>query len=153
LSYEALKYLHIVGATVLFGTGLGIAFFMLMAIRSRDVRVIAGTIRIVVIADFLFTAPAVVVQLVTGLLLSLTLQMPLTTPWIAASLGLFVLVGLCWLPVVAMQVRMHALAREAAKTGGPLPAEFDRLYGAWFALGWPAFLSVLGIVALMVFKP
>ena len=31
-----LRYLHIVGATVLLGTGMGIAFFMLMAHRTRD---------------------------------------------------------------------------------------------------------------------
>ena len=153
MAYEVLTYIHIIGATILFGTGLGIAFFMFVAIRSKDVRVIAGTLRIVVIADFVFTAPAVVIQLATGVLLAEALDMPLTTPWILASLALFALVGLCWLPVVAMQMRMHSLADAAAKADGPLSAEFDSLYRTWFALGWPAFISVLGIIALMVFKP
>jgi uncharacterized membrane protein len=153
MAYSVLKYLHVVGATVLFGTGLGIAFFLFMAIRSGEARIIAPTLRAVVAADFLFTAPAVVIQLVTGVLLALTLGVPLNEPWIAASLALYVLVGACWLPVVAMQMRMRRLAEKATKSEAPLPAEFDRLYKVWFALGWPAFLGVLAILALMIFKP
>jgi uncharacterized membrane protein len=152
-THTVLLYLHIVGGTVLFGTGLGIAFFLFVAVRSQDVRVIAGTLRAVVVADFLFTAPAVMIQLVTGVLLARELGMPLATPWLAESLALFGLVGLCWLPVVAMQIRMRAIVEAAVKAGGPLPAEFDNLYRTWFALGLPAFVGVLGILALMVFKP
>ena len=31
-----LRWLHVIGATVLLGTGAGIAFFMVMAHRTRD---------------------------------------------------------------------------------------------------------------------
>jgi uncharacterized membrane protein len=153
MAYLVLLYLHIIGATVLFGTGLGIAFFLYVAVRSQDVGVIAATLRTVVIADFVFTAPAIVVQLLTGALLAVAAGVPLTTTWIAASLALYVLVGLCWLPVVVLQIRMRRLAEAAAKSSAPLPAEFGRLYEVWFALGWPAFIGVLGILALMIFKP
>jgi uncharacterized membrane protein len=151
--YTVLTYVHVVGATILFGTGLGIAYFLLWAVRSKDVRVIAATLRAVVVADFIFTAPAVVSQLVTGVLLAQEIGVPLTTPWIAWSLALYGLVGLCWLPVVAMQMRMKTIAMAAVRAGSPLPVEFGNLYRTWFALGWPAFLGVLGIMALMVFKP
>jgi uncharacterized membrane protein len=153
MTYLVLKYLHIVGATILFGTGLGIAFFLFLAVRSRDVVSIAATLRTVVLADFLFTAPAVIAQLVTGTLLAVIAGIPLTTRWIVVSLALYVLVGICWLPVVAIQIRMKRLAEAAAAVGGPLPPEFDRLYRVWFTLGWPAFLGVLVILALMIFKP
>jgi uncharacterized membrane protein len=153
MAYLVLKYLHIIGATLLFGTGLGIAFFLFVAIRSKDVALIAGTLRTVVIADFTFTAPAVVVQLVTGGLLAMTLGLPLTEPWIAGSLALYVIVGACWLPVVAIQIRMRRLAEKAVADGAPLPVEFRRLYRTWFTLGWPAFMGVLGIIGLMIFKP
>jgi uncharacterized membrane protein len=153
MTYLVLKYLHIVGATILFGTGLGIAFFLFLAVRSRDVVSIAATLRTVVLADFLFTAPAVIAQLVTGTLLAVIAGIPLTTRWIVVSLALYVLVGICWLPVVAIQIRMKRLAEAAATAGGPLPPEFDRLYRVWFTLGWPAFLGVLVILALMIFKP
>jgi uncharacterized membrane protein len=153
MTYLVLKYLHIVGATILFGTGLGIAFFLFLAVRSRDVVSIAATLRTVVLADFLFTAPAVIAQLVTGTLLAVIARIPLTTRWIVVSLALYVLVGICWLPVVAIQIRMKRLAEAAAAVGGPLPPEFDRLYRVWFTLGWPAFLGVLVILALMIFKP
>ena len=151
--YTVLLYLHIVGATVLFGTGLCIAFFLFIAVRSRDVATIAGTLRTVVVADFVFTAPAVVVQLVTGAALAQELGLPLTTPWIAWALALYGLVGACWLPVVAIQMRLRRIADAAVAAGRPLPAVFERLYRVWFALGWPAFVGVLGILALMVLKP
>jgi uncharacterized membrane protein len=151
--YLALKYIHIIGATILFGTGLGIAFFMFVAVRSRDVRTIAATLRIVVLADFLFTAPAVVVQLATGIALVLVLGYPFTETWIAGALALYVVVGLCWLPVVAIQMRLLRLAEAARDAGAPLPALFQRWFRVWFALGWPAFIGVLGILALMVWEP
>ena len=152
-TYLVLKYVHILGATILFGTGLGIAFFLFVAVRSRDVALIAGTLRGVVVADFVFTAPAVVVQLVTGTALAGTLGLPLTEPWIAWSLALYVVVGVCWLPVVAIQLRMRRLAEAAVDAGGPLPEAFARLYRVWFTLGWPAFIGVLAILALMIVKP
>ena len=153
MTYLVLKILHIVGATVLFGTGLGIAFFLFVAVRSRNVALIAGTLRTVVIADFVFSAPAVVAQLVTGSLLAETLGFTFTEPWLIASLALYLGVGLCWLPVVAIQIRMRRLAEQAVADAAPLPEPFRRLYRVWFALGWPAFIGVIGIVALMVIKP
>jgi uncharacterized membrane protein len=153
MAYLLLEYVHVLGATILLGAGLGIAFFLYLAVRSKNPAFVAATLRTVVVADFVFTAPAVAAQIVTGALLALTLGIPLTEAWIAASLALYVLVGLCWLPVVAIQIRMRRLAEAAVRAGGPLPPEFDRLYDVWFTLGWPAFLGVLGILALMIFKP
>jgi uncharacterized membrane protein len=153
VSYLLLKYVHIIGATILFGTGLGIAFFLFIAMRSRDAATIASTLRTVVIADFAFTAPAVVLQLASGAALAAMLGLPFSEPWLLASLGLYVLVGLCWLPVVALQIRMRRLAEQAVAAGQPLPVPFHNLYRIWFALGWPAFAGVLGILALMVWKP
>jgi uncharacterized membrane protein len=148
-----LRWLHIVGAAVLLGTGAGIAFFMVMAQRSGDVAVIAHTARVVVIADWLFTATAVVAQPVTGWLLAEALGWPLSESWIVAALGLYVLVGASWLPVVWIQIRLRNLAREAARAGAALPATYQRLYRIWFGCGVPAFLGVLAIIWLMIARP
>ena len=152
-AYFILKFLHVIGATVLLGTGAGIAFFMLMAHRSGDVRVIAGTARIVVIADFVFTATAVVAQPVTGLLLAKSVGYPLGEGWIVASILLYLLTGAFWLPVVWMQARMRSLARRAAEAGEALPAAYHRLFRWWFAVGFPAFAAVLLIFWLMITRP
>jgi len=151
--YFWMKWIHILSSTLLFGTGLGIAFFMWMAHLRGDARVIAATARTVVIADACFTAPAVVVQLATGLWLTRFLGIPLGQFWIKTALILFVVVGACWLPVLWLQVHARDLAAQAAKAGGPLPAAYHRAMRWWFWLGWPAFLSVLGIFWLMVMKP
>ena len=151
--YLLLKLLHILSATVLFGSGLGIAFFMFMADRSRDVRAIATTARTVVIADFLFTATAVVVQPITGLMLVFIAGYSIWEPWILLSLALYGVTGLCWLPVVWMQMRIERLASNAVAQGQELPAEYFRLITWWFWLGWPAFISVLLIFLLMIVRP
>jgi uncharacterized membrane protein len=151
--YALLKIAHIVGATVLLGTGAGIAFFMLMAHRTRDPALIAHTAGIVVLADTVFTASAVILQPVTGAALAHLSGYPLLSGWIGASLVLYVVAGLCWLPVVWIQIRLRDLARHAVATGAPLPERYVRLFRLWFALGFPAFAAVLGIVWLMVVKP
>jgi len=150
---ELLRFLHVIGAAVLFGTGAGIAFFMVMARRTRDAGLIAHVGSTVVVADFLFTATAVVAQPITGIWLAMLIGWPLSTPWIVVSIGLYVLTGLFWLPVVFIQMRLRDLARKAVAEGTPLPAEFDRLYRVWFACGWPAFAAVIGIMWLMVNRP
>lgn len=147
------RFLHIGGAAVLIGTGAGIAFFMVMAVRSRNPALIAHVAATVVVADFIFTATAVILQPVTGTWLALLVGWPLTQGWLLAAIGLYVLVGLCWLPVVFIQVKLRNIAREAAIANSPLPASFDRLYRTWFVLGWPAFAGVLAILWLMVTRP
>ena len=151
--YILLKVAHVIGAAVLLGTGAGIAFFMLMAHRSRDPAVIAHTARIVVLADTVFTASAVILQPITGAALAHLAGYPLLSGWIGLSLGLYVVTGLCWLPVVWIQIRLRDLALLAAENGAPLPEHYFRLFRLWFVLGFPAFAAVLGIVWLMVAKP
>lgn len=152
-AYFILKFLHIVGATVLLGTGAGIAFFMLMAHRTNDARTIAAVAGIVVTADFLFTATAVVAQPVTGVLLAMEVGYPLTESWILASVALYLVTGAFWLPVVWMQWRMRDLAEAAVAAGQALPALYHRLFRLWFAFGFPAFAAVIGIFWLMLAKP
>jgi uncharacterized membrane protein len=151
--YFLLKWLHVIGAAVLLGTGAGIAFFMLMAHRGGDVRVIAGVARIVVLADYMFTATAVVAQPVTGVLLARATGYSLAEGWILASIALYLLTGAFWLPVVWMQSRMRSLAEAAAAAGEALPAEYHRLFRRWFAFGFPAFTAVLAIFWLMIARP
>jgi uncharacterized membrane protein len=150
---DVLRWLHVIGATVLLGTGAGIAFFMLMAHRTRQPALVAHVAGTVVVADLLFTATAVVAQPLTGLGLALLVGWPLTEGWLLVSLALYVLTGLFWLPVVWIQLRMRDLARSAAREGLPLPGEYHRLFRIWFACGIPAFLAVLAILWLMLAKP
>ena len=148
-----LRWLHVIGACVLLGTGAGIAFFMLMAHRTRDAALIAHTASIVVLADALFTATAVVMQPITGALLAQYAGWPLTEGWILLSLALYVLTGVFWMPVVLIQARMRDLARAAAAQNEPLPPKYFRLFRLWFAMGFPAFAAVLAIVWLMLARP
>jgi uncharacterized membrane protein len=150
---DIVLYLHVIGATVLLGTGAGIAFFMVMAHRTQDPHAIAHVAGTVVIADLLFTATAVLAQPVTGILLALDRGYPIFEGWIAVSLALYVVTGLFWIPVVFIQVRLRDLARTAARSSSPLSPEYHRLYRIWLACGFPAFAAVLAIVWLMLEKP
>lgn len=151
--YFLLLFVHVIGAAVLLGTGAGIAFFMLIAHLRGDAVVIAGVAGIVVLADFVFTATAVVVQPITGFLLARLLGYPLLDGWIALSLILYAVTGAFWLPVVWMQMKMRDLARAAVQAGEPLPDRYHNLFWRWFAFGFPAFAAVLGIFWLMISRP
>lgn len=151
--YDIVKWLHIVGAMVLFGTGLGIAFFKFAsyAVDATEARLFVA--RTTVRADFLFTAPAAVLQPVTGAALIVLAGYDGDEPWLLASYALFVLAGACWLPVVWMQIRMHRLLADAIANREAPPPAYHRLFRLWFLLGWPAFLGLLAIVYLMSARP
>ena len=151
--YFLLKFLHLMGATVLLGTGAGIAFFMLRAHRTGNVAVIAGVASIVVIADFLFTATAAILQPITGMALAWQAGYALTEGWVVLSIALYVLIGAFWLPVVWMQMKMRDLAQTALAEGAPLPEPYYRLFRIWFAFGFPAFAAMLVIYWLMITRP
>lgn len=148
-----LRWLHVIGACVLLGTGAGIAFFMLMAWRTGNVAVIAHTAGIVVAADFIFTTTAVLAQPLTGWLLARELGWSLGEPWILLSLAMYVVTGAFWLPVVFIQLRLRDLARDALAAGTALPARAHRLFAIWFAFGFPAFFAVITILWLMLARP
>ena len=135
MSYLLLKYIHILSATLLFGTGLGTAFHGFLAFRSRDARVIAAVGRSVVLADWLFTTPAVIVQPATGIAMAMQAGLPLTTGWIALTFALYALVGVCWLPVVWLQIQLRAMGRASQLAGTPLPERYFRFLRYWFLLG------------------
>jgi uncharacterized membrane protein len=148
-TYEIVKTVHILGTVLLFGTGIGTAFFLFMAYCSGDIDAIRVTTRHVVVADWLFTAPVVVAQPVSGVILMQLLDRPFDTVWFAAVSTLFVIAGLCWVPVVFIQYRLRDIARNAGSQQ-PLPPSFRRLMRIWIALGIPAFAAVFAIVVLMV---
>ncbi|TGQ53922.1 DUF2269 domain-containing protein [Mesorhizobium sp. M1C.F.Ca.ET.193.01.1.1] len=150
---DILRWLHVIGATVLFGTGAGIAFFMLMAQRTGRPDVVAHVAGTVVIADAIFTATAVVAQPITGALLAREMGWPLSQGWIVLSLLLYAVAGAFWLPVVWIQMRIRDLARKAVREQAPLPGEEKRLFRIWFACGFPAFGAVLAILWLMATRP
>jgi uncharacterized membrane protein len=151
--FLAVKFLHVIGASVLFGTGLGIAFFLFRAERKEKPEVVAATLRGVVVADYLFTATAAIAQPLTGLALVHLGGYDLSQTWLWVSLALYVLVGACWLPVVYLQIKMRDLAEDAIARDEALPQAYWRLSRIWFWLGWPAFLSVPAIFWLMIAKP
>ncbi|WP_424942308.1 DUF2269 family protein [Aliiroseovarius crassostreae] len=148
-----LRWAHVLGAAVLMGTGAGIAFFMVMAQRSRDPALIAHVAGIVVVADMVFTTTAAVLQPITGTLLAWELGWSLREPWLLVGIGLYLFVGVFWLPVVWIQIRLRDLARGAARDGADLPEQYHRLYRIWFAFGWPAFAAMLAIFWVMNARP
>lgn len=152
-TYLLLKTLHIVSSVLLVGTGLGSAFYMFFANRSGSVAAQAVVTRLVVRADWWFTTPCIFIQPATGIAMAHMAGWPLSTPWLALSLGLYALAGACWLPVVWLQVRMAAMAAQAHRQAGALPGLYLAYQRRWETLGYPAFLAMAGTYFLMVNKP
>lgn len=153
MEYLVVKWLHILSSTLLFGTGLGSAFYMFFMSQTRDARVIAPVARYVVIADYVFTTPTVIIQPLTGLCMIHLAGMPLSSAWIAVSIGLYFLAGAAWLPVVWMQIKMRDMAIAAAANGTQLPQRYWDFLRWWVALGFVAFTALVVVFYLMVAKP
>lgn len=151
--YLLLKTLHILSSTLLFGTGLGSAYYALRAWRSQRLEVIAVTFRHLVTADWLFIATTAVFQPLSGLALAKVAGWPLNQFWILWSVGFYVFAGLCWLPVVWLQIRVRDMAAQALAGGQALPERAFLYMRIWFVLGWPAFIAFVAIFFLMVAKP
>lgn len=148
-----IKWLHVLSATILFGTGLGTAFFMWSAHLTRDAAAIAAAAKIVVRADWMFTATSGIIQPATGFMLIHGYGYDPLSSWLLWTYGLYALALVCWLPVVRLQMRMRDLAAEAAKCGAALPSCYHHAARLWFMLGWPAFIALLIIFYLMLAKP
>lgn len=153
MEYLVAKWLHVLSSTLLFGTGIGSAFHMLMASLAGEPRAAARVVRQVVWADWLFTTTTIIFQPLSGLYLLHIMQVPWTTPWVLWSFVLYGVAGVCWLPVVVIQIRMHRLADQAVARGEPLPPSYRRYLRWWVALGVPAFVAFVGIFWLMIAKP
>jgi uncharacterized membrane protein len=154
MDYVTVKWLHVLSSTLLFGTGLGSAYYMFFASRTRDPRTVATVVRYVVLADWLFTTTTIIFQPLSGWYMAHLAQMPLLqTKWILWSIVLYFVAGACWLPVVWLQLRMQRMAEEAVRQGTPLPPLYDRYLRIWTTLGFPAFFALVIVFYLMVAKP
>ena len=153
MDYLIVKWLHILSSTLLFGTGIGSAFYMLFASLSGDVRAIAVVSRYVVRADWIFTSSTIVIQPLSGFYLIHLAGFPWTSTWIVWSIGLYFFAGACWLPVVWMQLRMRDMAQAAARDACALPPLYWRYLRYWVLLGIPAFVALMVVFWLMVSKP
>lgn len=153
MEYLIAKWLHILSSTFLFGTGVGSAFYLLFTSLSRDVRAVATVARLVVKADWLFTATTIVFQPLSGLWMAHRVGFPLDSRWLAWSIALYLLATACWLPVIVLQMRLRDLAAAAAREGTALPPRYWRLLRIWVALGFPALFAFLAVFWLMVAKP
>lgn len=152
-SYLILKTLHILSSVVLVGVGFGSAFYLFCTNRSRSVEAQAVVARFVVLADWIFTTPAAILQPLTGIALLQMAGWQFDTPWIVWSMALYLVAGICWLPVVWLQIRMRRMAEQAAARKEALPARYWRYARWWEGLGYPAFACMVVVYFLMVNKP
>lgn len=152
-TYLLLKWVHILSSVALVGVGFGSAFYMYFANRTRNVAAIAEVSRLVVRADYWFTAPAAIIQPVTGITLASIADYPLTTTWLLVTYALFILAGVCWLAVVWLQIKMAEMARIAASDNTDMPPRYWRYALMWERLGMLAFPAMLIVYGMMVFKP
>lgn len=151
--YFIVKTLHILSSTVLFGTGLGIAFFMFRSYFSDNVQEKFYAARTTVLADYCFTFPAAVFQPISGFWLVWKSGYDWTSLWLMLTYDIYVLAALCWLPVVWIQIQLKQMLLHSITTAQPLPPRYSRLFKLWFCLGWPAFIGLVTVFFLMVLKP
>jgi uncharacterized membrane protein len=109
--------------------------------------------RTTVVADMLFTLTAGIVQPVSGFWLVWTAGHDPLAGWLIVTYALYLLALACWLPVVWLQLRMRDMLAVQVRGEAFDASRFRRYFRWWFALGWPAFIGLIGVFWLMVAKP
>jgi len=153
MEFLIIKWIHIISSTLLFGTGLGSAFYKYMADKTHNIDTIAYTNKNVVLADWLFTTPTIIIQPISGFLLASMVGYSLTESWLLVSITLYLIAGACWLPVVWLQIQMRNSSSQSAASQSALPALYWKQATVWFWLGVPAFLAIVSVFFLMTNKP
>lgn len=151
--YLVVKTIHIISSTILFGTGIGIAFFMFRSWFSDNLQDKIYASRNTVLADYCFTLPAVIIQPATGFWLVWQGGYDWADLWLSMTYIIYILAGLCWVPVVWIQIQLKTMVEEAHSNDTDLPERYNRLFKIWFILGWPAFIGLIAVFFLMVMKP
>ncbi len=151
--YFFVKTIHIITSTILFGTGIGIAFFMLWANKTGDLAAKVYAAKTTVLADFIFTTPSVIIQPISGIILIKIMGYDFDELWLVLTYIGYTISTICWMPVIWIQIRLRNLALRASADNEELPPEYYKLFRYWFLLGWPAFISLTAIFILMVTKP
>ena len=151
--YFSLKILHVISTSVLFGTGLGTAFYMFYVNLQKDIKLIALATKQVVFVDWLFTGTSAIVQFFTGFALVSLKGYSFFSFWVYGSIIGYLIAGACWIPVVYLQIRCRDLAFDALKNNAQLPKQYHYYYKLWWMLGVPAFSSLLIVFYLMVNRP
>lgn len=152
MSYEVVKFVHLIGMVLLLGAGGGSAYYKYMTDRYGSLDSIVLMNRHIVLADWLFTTPAVIIQPISGMILASMLQIPLSQLWLKLSILLYLFSVVLWLVAVYLQIKMKKLALQAQQNNSPLPSLYTRYARIWFWIGFPSFLSMMAIVGLMVFR-
>ena len=151
MEYLILKWVHILSAIILFGTGLGSAFYKFFTDRTGNLAAMRVTNRLVVLADWIFTTPTIIIQPLTGFWMLYLTGQDMMVFWVTLSVGLYLLAGACWIPVVILQIKMKNMT-DQTPDGEPVPACYWTMLRAWFLLGIPAFSAMVWVVWLMISK-
>jgi uncharacterized membrane protein len=152
--YQTLVYAHILGVILLAGNITITAFWKVLADMSREVKLIAFANRAVIIADWLFTLPGIILTLGGGVSISVMGQWPLfEVSWLSWSVFWFVVAGILWMVfLIPLQIRQHRAAKLFLESGD-IPLTYWRDARAWITIGLIATVPLLIILYLMVVKP
>ncbi len=147
MDYFLLKLIHILSATLMIGTGLGSAFYLYLTYKKSAVQTVKEVLNFVILADTIFTTPSVIIQLITGIMLSDLLGL-LYTDWFWLVLAVSVIVLVLWLRAAFIQFKLKKLLEEENK----LSPKFHHLMNIWFILGVPSFGGAIYLYYLMVYR-
>lgn len=152
-SLNVLLFLHIFGAVIFLGNIATAAFWKVRADITKDPKFIHNTVKNVMLADFIFTLPGLILIMISGILMSVRSGRPLEIfNWLTFSIFLFVLTGIIWLAILLpIQRRLIHHSAESIATG-MISSEYRKASLYWAIFGIAATLLPVVVLYLMVTK-
>jgi uncharacterized membrane protein len=145
--------LHLIGVILFVGNIITAAFWKVRADLLKNPAIIYSTVKNVMLADSVFTIPGLVLIIVSGIVMAVQAEMPLSgLNWLTLSLILFAITGVIWLAIlIPLQRGMIRHIAQGTERGN-ISKEYRQASRNWAIFGIAATLLPIVILYLMITK-
>ncbi len=151
---KLLLVLHVMGGIFFLGNIITAAFWKLRADAGGDLHQIWRTATNVLIADYVFTLPGIVLLLTTGHMMVANSGYELfSLSWLGISYFLFCLSGLIWLLILLPTQNQMIKHAKNSLDQGKLTNEYKKSSKIWNVFGSLSTILPIIVIVLMLVKP
>lgn len=152
--YIHAKFVHILAVTLFFANAVIGTIWETRSLLNGNPEIVRYTYRTVVWLDAVFTAPLILISVLSGLMLATILGGVSTIGWISNALFLFLFSGAVWITAdIPTQYRINRLFLTVDRDCPKLPAPLVKLLWLRMAISAAGTLPLLVIFYLMIHKP
>lgn len=154
MEYSYLKLIHLIAVMLFLGNIITGLFWMHIAVKTKDLKIINFTMKGIIKADRYFTIPGVIIITAGGFLAAIYGHLPiLKTGWILWSIIMFSISGLAFsFKLAPLQKKIYNLTLNKETSTDFDWSNFSKVYFEWDIWGFIALITPLAAFVMMTLK-